>query len=433
MDMQSFIATRRDAGRHSEDELRNLADGAANGSIPDYQLAAWLMAAYLNPLDDEETAYLTLAMADSGTRLDLTGLPKPWVDKHSTGGVGDKTTIVLLPLLASCGLTIIKMSGRGLGVSGGTVDKLGSIPGFRLDLSPDELKAQAGRIGLALTGQTPDLAPADKILYALRDVTATVGSIPLIVSSILSKKLAGGAETVVLDVKCGKGAFMHSFRQASDLAEALQKTAIRCGLNVRIAISDMDQPLGSAVGNCLEVLEAIRVLKGEKSRFAEHCFDLAGLTLAASGLAETAEVGVLSARAAIESGAAAKKAQEWFSAQGAQIDVVEYPEALRLSPISRTLKWDGPSGWVSGIDAYTVGHAVVLLGGGRQKKDDEIDTGVGVELNLEVGSKIEAGDKILTIYAKDEASAEVAETVIRPAISVSDSEVRRWNPILRTL
>src|SRR5579871_5332678 len=203
--MAHAIEVRRDGKRHTADELKGLALAAARGDAPDYQLAAWLMAAFLNPLDADETAALTLGMADSGERVNLTGLPKPWVDKHSTGGVGDKTSIVLLPILAACGLTMVKMSGRGLGITGGTVDKLESVPGFRINLSPSELKAQAGRIGLAITGQSPELAPADKVLYALRDVTATVDSIPLIVSSILSKKIAGGAEMVILDVKCGTG------------------------------------------------------------------------------------------------------------------------------------------------------------------------------------------------------------------------------------
>lgn len=433
MDMQTVIADRRDDRRHSREDLVALAKGAADGSIPDYQLAAWLMAAYLNPLDDEQTAWLTIAMADSGTRLDLTGLPKPWVDKHSTGGVGDKTTIVLLPLLASCGLTIIKMSGRGLGISGGTVDKLASIPGFRLDLTPDELKEQAARIGLALTGQTPDLAPADKVFYSLRDVTATVGSIPLIVSSILSKKLAGGAETVVLDVKCGKGAFMKDFRAAAELSEALVRTAERCGLNVKIAISDMDQPLGSAVGNALEVREAIRVLQGEQSRFSDHCIELAGLTLAACGLCPSVEEGADLARGAVTSGAAIETARKWFRAQGATGDVISDPDLLPQAVVVKTVNWRGNAGWVAGIDAYAVGRAVVELGGGRQEKDDAIDYSVGIELLVEVGARIAEGDRILTIYAADEVAAQAATAGLIGAVTVSTTEVQKWNPIMKTL
>lgn len=285
MNFQDIIAAKRDGLKHTKPELEWLAKAAACGEVPDYQLSAWLMAAYLHPLDSEETAWLTLSMAGTGERLDLTGLPKPWVDKHSTGGVGDKTTIVLLPLLAACGLTMVKMSGRGLGITGGTVDKLLSVPGFRMDLTPEELKAQAKRIGLAITGLTPNLAPADKVLYALRDATATVDSIPLIVSSILSKKIAGGAETVVLDVKAGSGAFMKTVPEARKLASALSDTAAIAGLKTRLAITDMSQPLGRTVGNSLEVEEAGAVLTGnEPSRFAELCLDLAALTLVAVGV-----------------------------------------------------------------------------------------------------------------------------------------------------
>ena len=433
MDMQSIIATRRDAKRHLQADLISLANGAAQGTIPDYQLAAWLMAAYLNPLNEQETAWLTMAMAESGARLDLTGIPKPWVDKHSTGGVGDKTSIVVIPLLASCGLTVVKMSGRGLGITGGTVDKLGSIPGFRLDLSPEEMKAQAARIGLALTGQTPDLAPADKVLYALRDVTSTVSSIPLIVSSILSKKLAGGAETIVLDVKCGSGAFMQSLEAARELAQALRRTAVLCGLNIRIAITDMDQPLGSAVGNALEVREALAVLEGSQTRFSHLCIELAALTLEASGLQPDRTTARLVAQEAIASGAAKRKAQQWFSAQGATVDVFVNPDALGVSPVSKKLIYEGPSGWVSHIDAQAVGQTVVHLGGGRQTKNDVIDHTVGLELLVEVGSRIETGQAILIVHSRTEDAADVALATLKPSIQASDLEVARRDPILEIL
>lgn len=433
MDMQSIIATRRDAKKHLQSDLTYLANGAAQGTIPDYQLAAWLMAAYLNPLSEQETAWLTMAMADSGERLDLTGIPKPWVDKHSTGGVGDKTSIVVIPMLASCGLTVVKMSGRGLGITGGTVDKLGSIPGFRLDLSPEEMKAQAARIGLALTGQTPDLAPADKVLYALRDVTSTVSSIPLIVSSILSKKLAGGAETIVLDVKCGSGAFMQTLDAARELAQALRRTALLCGLNIRIAITDMDQPLGSAVGNALEVREALSVLEGSETRFSHLCIALAALTLEASGLQPDQTTARLVAQEAITSGAAKRKAQQWFSAQGATVDVFVNPDALGVSPVSKKLIYEGPSGWVSQIDAQAVGQSVVDLGGGRKTKNDVIDHTVGLELLIEVGSRIEAGQAIIIVHARTEDAAEVAIATLKPAIQVSDFEVAAREAILEIL
>ncbi len=421
MDFQAIIAKRRDGQTHARAELEQLAQGAAKGRIPDYQLSAWLMAAYLNPLTSQETADLTLAMANSGERLDLTGLPKPWVDKHSTGGVGDKTSIVLLPLLAACGLTVIKMSGRGLGITGGTVDKLGAIPGFRLDLSPDELKAQAKEIGLALTGQTPDLAPADKVLYALRDVTATVSSVPLIVSSILSKKIAGGAETIVLDVKCGSGAFMKTHEAALALARALSETGKACGLNIRLAITDMDQPLGAAVGNALEVAEALTVLNpaaaivrdSPTERFRNLCLELAAHTLCAAGLARDQAAGVASAEAALSSGAARAKARAWFSAQGATVDV--FATEFEPAPVRREILHDGQPGWVRRVDAATIGQAVVDLGGGRHKKDDVLDLRVGLVLDVGVGSRVEPGRRLATIYAGSESAADAAVAATRSA------------------
>lgn len=421
MDILSIIGSRRDGKRHAEAELRFLAEGAAKGTIPDYQLASWLMAAYLNPLSDEETAWLTLAMADSGERMDLTGLPKPWVDKHSTGGVGDKTTIILLPLLAACGLTLVKMSGRGLGITGGTIDKLESVPGFRVNLGPEEMKRQAAEVGLAITGQSPNLAPADKALYALRDVTGTVASIPLIVSSILSKKIAGGAETIVLDVKCGSGAFMRTTQEARALAVVLSQTAKRCGLSCRLAITDMNQPLGSA-GNALEVAEALAILRGEPANEAQErlstlCQELAGIALEASGLASTREEGVVRARAVLSEGAAYEKAGQWFAAQGGAVDA-----RLPQAPVRREFvaKSDG---WVSAIDAATVGNAVVALGGGRHKKDDQIDPSVGIETLVHVGSKVAKGQPICVVHAASDEAAGEALGRVGSAVSLAPFEV----------
>ena len=243
-DTLTVISTKRDGGVLGRDEIEHIVAGATDGSIPDYQLSAFLMAAFIQGLNAQETADLTSAMAGSGERLDLSSLPRPWVDKHSTGGIGDKTTLVTLPILRACGLTVVKMSGRGLGITGGTIDKLESVPGFRTDLSPEEMVAQASKIGIALTGQTPKLAPADKKLYSLRNSTSTVASIPLIVASILSKKIAGGAETIVLDVKCGSGAFMRDLSEATSLADALEATAKLLGVRCIARITDMEQPLG---------------------------------------------------------------------------------------------------------------------------------------------------------------------------------------------
>lgn len=407
MGIVETIAARRDAQTNTREQLDALARGAADGSIPDYQLSAWLMAAYLNPLSMRETADLTMAMAESGERMDLTGLPKPWVDKHSTGGVGDKTTLVLLPLLAACGLTVVKMSGRGLGITGGTVDKLASVRGFRMDLAPEEMKAQASRIGIAITGQTPRLAPADKKLYALRDVTGTVGSVPLIVSSILSKKLAGGCETVVLDVKCGSGAFMKTLENASELASWLREIGGLCGLNLHLSITDMDQPLGRAVGNALEVKEAIRVLQGEQGRLRELCVHFAGLALAATGVGDRS-----AAESALSNGAALAKAKEWFAAQGADGRVFENEEWCR-APSVYELRADR-DGFVFRVDARTIGKAVVEMGGGRKTKEDEIDPSVGVLLHVEVGDRVTNGDLLAEVHG--------SETDIGPAFKIVDHE-----------
>lgn len=427
MDILSVIGKRRDGLGNSEAELRFLASGAGEGSIPDYQLAAWLMAAFLRPLDEQETAWLTLAMAESGDRIDLSGLPKPWVDKHSTGGVGDKTTIALLPILAACGLTIVKMSGRGLGITGGTVDKLASIPGFRLDLSPDEMKRQAAQIGLALTGQTPDLAPADKALYALRDVTGTVGSIPLIVSSILSKKIAGGADTVVLDVKCGSGAFMTNLGDAQKLAALLEKTGTLAGLKVKTSISDMNQPLGAAVGNALEVSEAFAVLRGDRlsppvQRFRRLCLHYAAETLVACGSTTSEAEGLAMAEEALISGKALLKAKDWVKAQGGDPRAVEDSSALPRSAVVREVRAED-SGWVKAVSAETIGKTVINLGGGRHRKEDLIDPAVGIVLAVGVGAALGEGDLLATVHAATEEMANLAVAEVLGAIELSETPV----------
>ncbi len=423
MNVVDLIGIKRDGERHSYEELSFLAQGAAQGTIPDYQLSAWLMAAYLNPLDEQETAWLTKAMAESGERIDLTGLPKPWVDKHSTGGVGDKTTLVLLPMLAACGLTVVKMSGRGLGITGGTIDKLGSIPGFRLDLTPNEMKAQAAQIGLALTGQSPNLAPADKALYALRDVTGTVGSIPLIVSSILSKKIAGGAETIVLDVKCGSGAFMETLPQAQELSRALVRTGSLLGLSVKASISDMDQPLGAMVGNALEVREAYDVLNGQapNARFRELCVYYAGETLEACGKAASIEEGKALAEEVLESGKALAKFKEWVRSQGG--DAFWETDSLPVARVAEPLRLDGAGGYVMQIDARTIGLAVIELGGGRKRKDDDIDPSVGVEILVGVGDWVEPGADLARVHARSREDAVSVGASVAKAFNLTHEPV----------
>lgn len=435
------IAAKRDGQSNTKQQLEELASGAASGSIPDYQLSAWLMAAYLNGLNPQETADLTLAMAQSGERLDLTGLPKPWLDKHSTGGVGDKTTLVVLPILAACGVTMVKMSGRGLGITGGTIDKLESIPGFRTDLTPEEMIDQAKRIGIALSGQTPRLAPADGALYALRDVTGTVASIPLITASILSKKIAGGADTVVLDVKCGSGAFMKTLPEAEALARSLVDTGKLCGLKVSAVITDMDQPLGMAVGNRLEVQEAVQVLKNMSEgplfqdnsptprilpihRFRSLCVELAGHALEVVGLGDRS-----AAESTLAEGKAFAKAQEWFAAQGADIDNLGHDDTWKVS-----VEYLGQSGIVSRIDALTVGEVVMSLGGGRRAKSDSIHHGVGVLCLKSVGDQIGHRESVFIVSARSKQEGELARERLLSAIQVdaADQKPNRVTGILRT-
>ena len=397
MSFVDVIARKRVGGVNTEADFELIASVAASGDERlDYQLSAWLMAAFLNGLNDTETAQLTLAMARSGARLDLSGLPGPVVDKHSTGGVGDKTTIVLLPMLAASGLSVVKMSGAGLGITGGTVDKLGCVPGFRLDLSPEEMVAQAARMGVALTGQTPSLAPADKKLYALRDTTGTVANLSLITASILSKKIAGGAQTVVLDVKCGSGAFMQDLAQAEALRASLERVGAEAGLTVRALITDMDQPLGSAVGNALEVKEAIRILRGEtrgpgEERFLGLCVRLAEVACAEAGLEFRPD-------------GAVAKAREWFETQGADGRVFE-SEDWCVAPVIREIRAES-AGWVERVDARGVGQVALDLGAGRKSKSDVIDPRVGVEVYAPVGSRVEVGTVLGRIHAKSDADAD---------------------------
>lgn len=421
MNAVELIAKKRDGMAHTRAELDWIAQAAATGQgMADYQLAAWLMAVVCRGMSLEETASLTLAMAASGERVNLQGLPKPWVDKHSTGGVGDKTTVVLLPMLAACGLTCIKMSGRGLGITGGTIDKLESIPGFRTDLGIEELKAQAKRIGLALTGQTPQLAPADGTLYALRDVTATIESIPLIASSILSKKIAGGAETIVIDVKWGYGAFMKSRERSQELADTLQKIGQIAGLKVEAMVSPMNHPLGIAVGNALEIKEAVKTLLGDGPKdFHDLCVQLAGHTLWACGEAETEAAGQARAEECLSDGTAAERAEAWFQAQGATIHLNEMdslPKAKLVVP-----GYAKRSGTLECIDAGKVGQAVVDLGGGRKAKGESIDPSVGLEVIARPGDRLSAGQLIYRIHAQDRMTAEQVNERLQTAVLYQDS------------
>lgn len=427
MDFRDVIERRKRGNPHLPGDLEFLCQQVAlsesdpSRTVPDYQVSAWLMAAVLNPLSLEDSAELTRAMVDGGERLSLAGIPKPWVDKHSTGGVGDKTTLILLPILSACGLTMVKMSGRGLGITGGTIDKLESIPGFRTDLSPEEMVEQAKRIGIALTGQTPKLAPADKALYALRDVTATVDSMPLIASSILSKKAAAGAETIVIDLKWGSGAFMKTKEAALELSEVMLGVAERLHLNLKIAITDMNQPLGRSAGNALEVWEALDTLEGRgDADLTEFCVRLAGIALAACGKSATTNDGETLAKNAISSGSAMEKLRQWIETQGGKL--AEF-SLMRSDLMGTDLNHDGPAGFVAKLDAECVGKAVLELGGGRKVKTDPIDPMGGVWLHRKIGESVLPGEPLVTLYGSSKSQIEAASDWIRKAYEFSQEAV----------
>jgi pyrimidine-nucleoside phosphorylase len=413
MHAQDVIAKKRDGGELSKEEIESFIQAYTADAIPDYQAAAWLMACFLQGMTDRETHDLTMAMVHSGETLDLSDVAPFTVDKHSTGGVGDKVSLVVAPLVAACGVPVAKMTGRGLGFTGGTVDKLESIPGYRTDLSVEEIKAQVAEIGVVLTGQTLDLAPADRKLYALRDVTATVESIPLIVGSIMSKKLAAGASAIVLDVKVGRGAFMKTMEDAEALAHGLVREGTRAGRQVRALISDMDQPLGWAVGNALEVREAIETLHGEGPEdFREHCLTVASEMVALSRKVEGADAALALARETLSSGAAWQRFRQMVEAQGGDRRCIEEPQRLPQAPIVEPVLAPR-SGYLVGLNAVQVGWAVVHLGGGREEKGQSIDHRVGVVVHHKVGDLVQGGMPLFTIHASDEEQvAEVREQVL---------------------
>ncbi|MCS6869104.1 MAG: thymidine phosphorylase [Thermus sp.] len=398
-----FIREKREGLKHRKEDLEAFLQAYLREEVPDYQVAAWLMAAFLRGLDQEETLWLTEVMAYSGRVLDLSGLPHP-VDKHSSGGVGDKVSLLVGPILAASGCTFAKMSGRGLAHTGGTIDKLESVPGWRGEMTEAEFLERARRVGLVIAAQSPDLAPLDGKLYALRDVTATVESLPLIASSIMSKKLAAGARSIVLDVKVGKGAFMKTIEEARLLAQTMVEIGRGAGRRVRALLTSMEAPLGRAVGNALEVREAILALKGEGPgdllevalRLAEEALSLEGLDPAA-------------AQRALETGAALEKFRAFLEAQGGDGRVVE---DLGLLPLGEELSFRAEAeGVVQEVDAYRVGLAVLALGGGRRKKGEAIDPGVGVYLLKKPGDRVARGEALALLYHRgrglEEALAEL--------------------------
>jgi len=406
-----LIAKKRDGGILTEEEIRFLIAGYTDGFIPDYQMSAWAMAVFYRGMTDEETAVLTDAMMRSGDRVDLSCFGDLSVDKHSTGGVGDKTTLIVAPIVASLGGKVAKMSGRGLGHTGGTVDKLESIIGFRTTLTPEEFRKQVEAIGVAVIGQSGNLTPADKKLYALRDVTATVDSIPLIASSVMSKKLAAGAKSIVLDVKCGSGAFMKTEAEGRKLAEKMVAIGKACGRQTAALITNMDIPLGTHIGNALEVQEAVAVLQGKPGDLREICTALAAnlLSLCHGWSPEDAHRQVLDA---LDSGKALQTMKAWIAAQGGDPDFSKLPKASVVYPVRADR-----SGWLIHMDAAKVGVASSLLGAGRMKKDDPIDYAAGIVLEKKTGDYVQTGDVLAWLYTNDAEKLPDAEALFCSALT----------------
>lgn len=419
MRMTDILERTRDGSGLSREQIEWLVRGVTDGGIPDYQISAWLMAVYFRGMSDGELAVLTDAMARSGDRLDLSSLGGRTVDKHSTGGVGDKTTLVVAPLVAACGGIVAKMSGRGLGFTGGTVDKLESIPGFRTELSSDEFLALSAKHGLCVVGQSGNLAPADKKLYALRDVTATVDSIPLIASSIMSKKLAAGARSIVLDVKVGSGSFMKNIEAAKELAAKMTAVGRAAGRRMGAVLTNMDAPLGQAVGNALEVAEAVRVLAGEgPADLTEVCLALAGEMLhLAVGIDRDAAA--QRCKAAIADGSAMRKLCEMVTAQGGDASYIERPEKFRRAKRIHTVRAT-QDGWLSHMDADKIGRASSVLGAGREKKGEPIDHSAGILLRKKTGDWVACGETLCELHTNDETRLPEAQEIFLSALAFSE-------------
>jgi pyrimidine-nucleoside phosphorylase len=419
-----LIIKKRDSGELTREELDFLVTGLTRGDIPDYQIAAWAMAVVCRGMTPRETTDLTLAMAHSGEMLDLSDTVPLAVDKHSTGGVGDKVTLVVEPLVAACGVPVGKMSGRGLGFSGGTIDKLESIPGLRTALTTAEFKQQLKEIGVVITGQSADLAPADGKLYALRDVTGTVDSIPLIASSVMSKKLASGAEAILLDVKVGNGAFMPTVAQAVKLAKAMVAIGQQAGRQVVAMISDMNQPLGHAVGNALELREALETLRGGGPRdLREHCLEAGAHLLLMAGKAKTLKGARVRLELALQDGSAFAKFKQLVAAQGGDVRVIDNPDLLPKAPAVELVPAPR-SGYLAEVHAREIGLAAVALGAGRAKKEDAVDHAVGLVIRHKVGDKIKKGEPLFAVHATDKAKFEEARARVLAAHKFSSRPAR---------
>jgi pyrimidine-nucleoside phosphorylase len=422
---QDVIRRKRDGQPLTREEIAFFVDGVTRGTLADYQTSALLMAIFLKGMSTSETAMLTDAMLHSGEVLNFSDISKPKVDKHSTGGVGDKTSLVLAPLVAACGASVPMISGRGLGHTGGTLDKLEAIPGYRVHLSLAEFRVILEKVGFAMMGQTGEIAPADKKLYALRDATATVEAIPLIVASIMSKKLAAGLDALVLDVKTGTGAFMSAEDDARELAHALVSTGNSCGVRTEALLTDMNQPLGRGVGHAIEVQECIEILRNEGSEGArpvlELSVELAARMVAASGIEPQLEAAREKVQRALRSGAALERFRQSVEAQGGDARVCDEPrQLLPLTPHEVKVE-STRTGFVTGIDTAEVGHAIASIGGGRVRLEDVIDPGVGYASEAKLGDEVKAGEILGLLYCRDPAQAQTARERIRAAYTFSDN------------
>src|SRR6266851_9118780 len=425
-----LIEKKRDGGTHSRDELETLIGGYVRGEVPDYQLAAWLMAVCWQGMQPDEVATLTQVMAASGEQLDLSPIGRPVADKHSTGGVGDKTSLVVMPLVAACGVPVGKMSGRGLGFTGGTIDKLESFPRMRVDLDAAAFVRQLRHVGIVITGQSADLAPADGKLYALRDVTGTVPNLPLIASSIMSKKLAAGANVIVLDVKAGSGAFVRERASAVELAKAMIGIGTAAGRRMAAVVSDMSQPLGRAIGNALEVAEALDTLENNgPPDFTSFTVELATLIV---DLASNSQTGRADVEQALRSGAARDALRRMIEAQGGDTRAFDdrslLPHATLRHPVLAA-----SDGYMSQLDALTVARASIVLGAGRERKGDPIDLAVGVRLGAKIGDRVSRGEPLAVLHANDESRLPEAERILRGGIQLSTTPVRPPPVILERL
>jgi len=430
MRMYDLIMKKKHGEVLSDAEIRFLVDGYTKGEIPDYQMSAFLMAVCFRGMNKTETLSLTMAMAESGEMLDLSAIHGRKADKHSTGGVGDKTSLILGPMVAALGVPVAKMSGRGLGHTGGTIDKLESFPGFSVSISNEKFIENVNRMKLAIIGQTADLAPADKMLYALRDVTATVDQLSLIASSIMSKKLAAGSDVIVLDVKAGSGAFMKTYEEAKKLAETMVKIGNGAGRKTYAVISDMNQPLGCAVGNILEVKEAIEALNGRAPEdLSDACMTLASYMLLGAGrVTDITEAKELLAET-VRSGAALHKLAEFIEAQGGDKRYVYEPDQFPKASLTFEVKAQA-DGYISAMNTEEIGLTSLLLGGGRETKESEIDLTVGIVFEKKIGAKVSSGDTIAVLHANDEAKLSAAVTKLQNAITIGQTPVTPVSHIL---